>query len=87
MYDIDPTKDNIIKKDTLLNIEDYTDKFIITNPPYLARNKTKNKEIYDKYDENDLYKCFIKQIINKTNIALGGILIIPLNFFFFYQKK
>lgn len=77
-YDIDPKKDFIIERDTLNNPPDYNDKFIITNPPYLARNKSENKEIYDKYDTNDLYKCLIKELIN--NRCLGGILIIPLNF-------
>ena len=77
-FDIDRTKDFIVKQDTLLNPPSYTNKFILTNPPYLARNKSKNKILFDKYNTNDLYKCFIKQIL--TNIALGGILIIPLNF-------
>lgn len=77
-YDIDPKKDFIIKRDTIKNPPNYNDKFIITNPPYLARNKSKDKELFDKYDVNDLYKCFIKEIIR--NIPLGGIIIIPLNF-------
>jgi hypothetical protein len=77
-YDIEPKHDYIIKKDTLNNPPDYTNKFILTNPPYLARNKSKDKTIYDKYKCNDLYKCFITHII--TNPALGGIMIIPLNF-------
>jgi hypothetical protein len=77
-YDIEPKKKNIIKKDTLMNPPNYTGKYIITNPPYLARNKTSNKSIFDKYDVNDLYKCLIKELI--TNICDGGILIIPLNF-------
>lgn len=79
-YDIEPKvkTENIIKQDTLLDPPDYKDSIIITNPPYLAKNKTKNKNIYEKYDENDLYKCFIKSIINKVN---GGVLLIPLNFF------
>jgi hypothetical protein len=78
-YDIDP-KCEAINQDTLLNSPKYANSFIITNPPYLARNKSKlkNKDIFDKYNTNDLYKCFIKEII--TNYALGGILIIPLNF-------
>jgi tRNA1(Val) A37 N6-methylase TrmN6 len=63
-YDIDPKKDYIIKKDTLLSPPNYENAHIITNPPYLARNKCKNKEIYDKYNTNDLYKCFIKSFIN-----------------------
>ena len=51
---------------------------MITNPPYLARNKSKDKSLFNKYDVNDLYKCVIKDIL--TNICLGGIFIIPLNF-------
>ena len=77
-YDIDPKKDFIIKKDTILNPPNYNGKFIITNPPYLARNKSKDKTLFDKYDVNDLYKCLIKEIL--TNVCLGGIFIIPLNF-------
>lgn len=77
-YDIEPKKANILKQDTLNNPPDYNNKFIITNPPYLARNKSKDKPIFDKYKVNDLYKCFIKELI--TNKSLGGIIIIPLNF-------
>ena len=77
-YDIDPKKDSIIKQDTIKNPPSYTNRYIITNPPYLARNKSKDKTLFDKYDVNDLYKCLIKQLIN--DVCLGGILIIPLNF-------
>lgn len=77
-YDIEPKKDFIIKKDTIKNPPCYNNKYLITNPPYLARNKSKDKTLFDKYDVNDLYKCVIKEIL--TNICLGGILIIPLNF-------
>lgn len=84
-YDIEPKKDFIIKQDTLLNPPDYSNKFIITNPPYLARNKSLNKIIYDKFNSNDLYKCFILSIIN--NPSLGGIIIIPLNFWSSIRKS
>ena len=47
IYDIDPKITDTIKRDTLTNPPDYTDKFILTNPPYLARNKNK-KKIYMK---------------------------------------
>ena len=33
-YDIEPKKDFIIKRDTILNPPDYKGKFILTNPPY-----------------------------------------------------
>jgi hypothetical protein len=76
--DIEPKKDFIIKRDTLLNPPNLDDAFVITNPPYLARNKCDNKEIFNKYNTNDLYKCFIKLLT--ASYCKGGILILPLNF-------
>lgn len=84
-YDIEPKLKSIIRRDTLNDPPDYNNKFVITNPPYLARNKSKNKILFDKYKVNDLYKCFIKQIIN--NKPIGGILIIPLNFWSSIRKN
>jgi len=85
-YDIDKKYKKIcIMRDTLDDPPDYSDKFIITNPPFLARNKSKNKKLFDKYDVNDLYKCFIKELI--TNICLGGIIIVPLNFWCSIRKN
>lgn len=78
LYDLDPRCDNIKKRDTLANPPNYNNKFVLTNPPYLARNKSTSKCIYDKYNTNDLYKCFIKELtVNECN---GGIIIVPLNF-------
>lgn len=77
-YDIEPKKDYVIKKDTIKNPPNYNNKYLITNPPYLARNKSTDKLLFDKYNVNDLYKCVIKEIL--TNTCLGGIFIIPLNF-------
>jgi len=79
-YDIAPNnRPNIIQRDTLNDIPDYNNKWVLTNPPYLARNKCKDKALFDKFGVNDLYKCFLKILI--TNKALGGIIIVPLNFF------
>tara|TARA_B100000900_G_C20581342_1_gene717677 strand:- start:854 stop:2164 length:1311 start_codon:yes stop_codon:yes gene_type:complete len=85
LYDIDPKKDNTTKRDTLMDPPSYKDKYVITNPPYLARNKSTDKELFDKYDVNDLYKCFIINIIN--DVCQGGIIIIPLNFICSIRKK
>ncbi len=85
LYDIDPKCENTIKKDTLKYPPSYKDKFVLTNPPYLARNKSKNKELYDIYNTNDLYKCFIINLINDE--CLGGIIIIPLNFISSVRKS
>ncbi len=84
-YDIDPKQDYIILQDTLMHPPDFNHKFVITNPPYLARNKSSDKTIFDKYDTNDLYKCFIQILINSQ--CLGGILIVPLNFICSIRKS
>jgi len=78
-YDIDPKRDDIIQQDTILNPPDYSNSWIITNPPYLARNKSASKEVYDIYNTNDLYKCFIESVVNQNN-CVGGIFIIPAGF-------
>lgn len=77
-YDIDPKYETAIKRDTLKNPPCYKGKFVLTNPPYLARNKSKNKTLYDTYKCNDLYKCFMINLINDD--CKSGIIIIPLNF-------
>jgi hypothetical protein len=84
-YDIQPKVANATQRDTLLSPPDYAGKFILTNPPYLARNKCENKTIFDKYDANDLFKCFVKEIAG-TNRCAGGIIIIPLNFWSSIRK-
>ena len=79
-YDIEPKKDFIKQQDTLLYPPNFDDAFVITNPPYLARNKCSEKKYFDLYLTNDLYKCFIK-ILSNSATCQGGILIVPLNFF------
>jgi hypothetical protein len=78
VYDIDP-KCSAICRDTLMNPPIYKDKFVITNPPFLARNKSKDKRIFDKYKVRDLYKAAIKSFVDGD--VSGGILIVPFNFF------
>lgn len=84
-YDIDPKNSYTIRQDTLLNPPNLDNCFILTNPPYLARNKCASKTIFDKYSENDLYKCFIKILLDYD--CDGGILILPLNFFCSIRKS
>lgn len=80
-YDIDPKIEDIPKRDTLRIPPKYEGEFVFTNPPYLARNKAPKELIplFEQYGVNDLYKCFLKTLI-EGNIK-AGILIIPLNFF------
>ena len=84
-YDIDPKQDYIVQRDTLMDPPVYTDKFVLTNPPYLARNKSTDKTVFDKYQTNDLYKCFLLELIKQKPI--GGILIVPLNFLCSIRKS
>jgi hypothetical protein len=72
-------------RNTLDNPPPYDGKIVITNPPFLYRNKSKDKYLFDKYKTNDLYKCFLLSIIK--NPPLGGIIILPLNFFSSIRKE
>jgi hypothetical protein len=77
-YDVDPTKKKWTTQDTLASPPDYTDKWAIANPPYVALNKTKNKDLFKQHNQDDLYKIAIKTVCE--NNAKGGIFIVPLNF-------
>jgi hypothetical protein len=80
-YDIDPKHDLIEQRDTLLHPPDYSNAWIITNPPYLARNKCSKKEYFDIYNTNDLYKCFLLSLTQQSSPCKGGIFILPVGFF------
>jgi hypothetical protein len=91
-YDICKPKNDITAnnitftlRDTLNNPPKYKNKAIITNPPYLARNKSNDKKIYDKYKTNDLFKCFLLTLIEDP--CDFGIIILPLNFFCNLRKS
>lgn len=77
LFDIEAMIENVVQQDTLMTPPDYSGKWVVTNPPYLARNKAGNKELFDKYGLDDLYKIAITTILD----AEGGILILPTNFF------
>lgn len=83
-YDIDPKHPNVSQRDTLTNPPDYRRAWVLTNPPYMTRNKSApaDKALFDLYDTNDLFKCFIHSLCDpKKEPALGGALIIPATFF------
>jgi len=77
-YDIDPKHAYIQLRNTLLTPPCYDGAFVLTNPPYLARNKNTDKTLYDIHGYNDLYKCFLVNLVESG--CIGGILIVPLNF-------
>lgn len=74
-YDIEDKGYNIVQ-DTLATPPSYENKWVITNPPYLAKNKASNKSIFSQYGVDDLYKATLLSILS----CEGGILIIPTNF-------
>ena len=75
LYDYDNKGNNIVQ-DTLKNPPNYQNKWVITNPPYLAKNKASDKSIFTQYNTDDLYKAALLSIMD----CEGGILIIPTNF-------
>jgi hypothetical protein len=77
-YDIEPKRADIVQRDTLMHPPNYSNAFVITNPPYLARNKCQDKTVFDKYDTNDLYKCFMHSVLPE---CAAGIFIIPAGIF------
>ena len=67
-------------KCTVITNADEQQVSVITNPPYLAKNKMKSKtykHLMTK-DVHDLYQIFIKQIINHP--VKQGLVILPVNF-------
>lgn len=85
MFDIQPQNTTTTQRDTIQDPPIYTNKFVLTNPPYLARNKSQYKHLFDKYNVNDLYKCFLLELLT-DNHPIGGIIIIPLNFWSSIRK-
>ena len=76
-YDIEPKCASIEQRDTLTNPPSYINKWVVTNPPYLAKNKANDLSLFYQYpDYDDLYKISIHTILE----AEGGILIVPINF-------
>ena len=82
-FDIDPKNNKTIQQDMLLTDFDYEHYWVLTNPPYLARNKSSDKIIFNKYNTNDLFKASIQSLIGCD----GGILIVPLNFLCSKENK
>lgn len=84
-YDLECHVEGTQVRDSIQNPPDYENKFILTNPPFLALNKTKEKETFHMYGANDLYKCFLKTLIHRN--CQGGLLIIPINFWSSIRKN
>lgn len=75
-FDIEPQNEETMLNDSIMNPVFHG--VIVSNPPYLSRNKNKDKTAYDHWQHSDLYKCHLGAIVS-TNIE-SGILILPSNF-------
>ncbi len=79
LYDIDPQEvAGCVQRDTLLDPPGYGGKWVLTNPPYLAKNKATDKRAMNLYKVDDLYKCFMETLCRDP--PMGGVVIIPLNY-------
>lgn len=86
-FDIDPAPMpgralpvDIVARDTLRSPPDYAGRWVLTNPPYLAKNKTDgtSADLFDRHGTNDLYKVFFETLLGAG--AEGGLVIVPINF-------
>lgn len=78
-YDICPLDEKTIKNDSLRFPPSYRGVFVLSNPPYLSKNKCKNdKAVFDQWNQNDFYKCHLASLV--TNECQEGLFIIPSNF-------
>jgi hypothetical protein len=80
-YDIEPQRAGIQQRDTLANPPDYSNAYVITNPPFLARNRSVCKRLFDQWDTDDLFKCFLLSLCRDPAGVLAGIIVLPAQFF------
>ena len=79
-YDRSPKIPTVIQRDTLMTPPNYHGLYVVTKVPY--HKKPENEDmidpIFEKYNSNNYYKCFIKTLIRSP--PAGGIIIIPIKF-------
>jgi hypothetical protein len=84
-FDLEQHMEGTDIRDSIQTPPHYENTFILTNPPYLALNKTNEKETFRMYGVNDLYKCFLKTVIHGN--PSGGLFILPINFWSSIRKS
>lgn len=57
---------------------DCTGAVVVTNPPYLSKNRADDKAPFDKWKQSDLYKCYLATLV-ESNVE-EAIIIQPSNF-------
>ena len=78
-YDLDPKADHIQANDSIRTPPRYAGHLVVTNPPYLSRNKARgDKSVFDQWAESDLYKCHLASLSVDCDEAIE---IVPSNFF------
>ena len=83
-YDKNANRSPVIQNDSIMNPV-LLNNVVVTNPPYLARNKCKDKTAFDFWETNDLYKCHLAAIARSAMDMMSptvekGVLILPSNF-------
>lgn len=77
-YDLEPQSDDIIQKDSIANPPSYAGMVLVSNPPFLSKNKFKgDKSVFEQWKQNDLYKCHLASLAKDCDEAL---IILPSNF-------
>lgn len=77
-YDIDPKHEDVLN-DMFVNPVDCEGTLVVTNPPYLLKSRAGvDKSAYDKWGQNDLYKCYLATL--ETSNVPEAIIIQPSNF-------
>jgi hypothetical protein len=77
-YATEPRTSHIFNRDCLATPPKYSGSYLLCYPPWTRKNDTDDKSIFDKYNSDNLYKCFIKTILSDPPI--GGTMILPLSF-------
>lgn len=75
--DVNPDVKPCVLRDSLLNPQMLAG-FVFTNPPYLYINKAEDKQVFIKWNTDDLYKASIKMLINYSD---SGLIVVPQNIF------
>lgn len=77
-YASEPRTSQIFNRDCLATPPKYSGSFLLCYPPWTRKNDAEDKSIFDKYNSDNLYKCFIKTLL--VDPPIGGTIVVPLSF-------
>jgi hypothetical protein len=78
-YASEPRTSHIFNRDCLANPPKYSGAYILSYPPWNRKNDSDDKSLFDKYNTDNLYKCFIKTLL--ADPPLGGTIVVPFSVF------